>query len=525
MLVETNNLPVVFLSFNEPNFLENLDQLKSHFPNVFHVNGIYGSDAAHKAAVHAVKQQHPTVERIIIVDGDNFIAEDFFNFTCEIKSEYDLQNHVLSFSAINSVNGNNYGNGGIKIWPVKLIENMNTHENGKDESIDFDLSVYLEFNKVGSTTVINSSEKQAWISGFREGFKLTHNVKFSQINWRNYDRLWRWMHLGADVPNGMWAMYGARLGCLYALENFNPKHIKDHQWLAFKFEELHATYKNYLADEVGRIGHLIKLKTNDTKIKNVLSPDESRIYKAEIKPATRSEEQFLTNANKKSYEAVFISYFEKNAEINLSKVKQLLPEVKIVSGVQGIHNAHIAAAKLCETDYLWVIDADADLVDGFNFECDIKFNEVPAVRVWRSINPINGLIYGNGGVKLIPRLETLRMNTTSTDMTTSISSVYIPVPVISNITMFNTDPFNTWKSAFRECAKLSSKVIDNQLSDDSEERLNIWCSMGRDQLFGEYSINGAKLGRMYGSQNKNNHAKLALINDFSWLKEQYDKFY
>jgi phosphoribosylpyrophosphate synthetase len=33
---------------------------------------------------------------------------------------------------------------------------------------------------------------------------------------------------------------------------------------------------------------------------------------------------------------------------------------------------------------------------------------------------------------------------------------------VSNITAFNTDPYSTWKSAFRECVKLSSKIIDRQ---------------------------------------------------------------
>ena len=54
-------------------------------------------------------------------------------------------------------------------------------------------------------------------------------------------------------------------------------------------------------------------------------------------------------------------------------------------------------------------------------------------------NPINGLEYGYGGVKLFPRQMTIDMDTSKTDMTTSISSKFIAVEETANITAFNTD--------------------------------------------------------------------------------------
>ena len=47
---------------------------------------------------------------------------------------------------------------------------------------------------------------------------------------------------------------------------------------------------------------------------------------------------------------------------------------------------------------------------------------------------------------------------------------------ISNTSRFNSTPFNTWKSAFRECVKLSSKVIDRQDNKETEARLDVWCN-------------------------------------------------
>jgi hypothetical protein len=107
-------------------------------------------------------------------------------------------------------------------------------------------------------------------------------------------------------------------------------------------------------------------------------------------------------------------------------------------------------------------------------------------------------------------------------MTTSISDKFVAVKEISNVTGFNTGDFETWKSAFRECCKLSSKVIDRQKDDETERRLKIWCSIGRDKPFGEYALAGARAGMEYGSANKGNIDALKRINDFDWLKEQFD---
>lgn len=513
MLFRARSTPIVFLSFNEPNYPQNLNHLRELRPDTLHVHGVKGSDSAHKQAAKLVKESYPESTHVIIIDGDNIVDKTFNDFECT----YD-DTLVLSFSATNSINGNCYGNGGIKVWPISLIENMQTHEHGSDDSIDFDLSKYVELNFSTSVTSVNSSKQQAWISGYREGFKLTHGIAYKDINWRNYDRLWRWLHLGSDVENGLWSTYGARLGCLSAINKHHPKDIKDHSWLECQFANFYHTYKDDLVTEINRLGHLIRLNTQDHNLKDVLSPEESKQYKLEVKPIHRSKTE-------EPYDVIFVSYFESNRKENLDKVKQKRPDVKEVSGVKGIHNAHLAAAKLCETDYFWVVDGDAELVDDFNFECDVEFNEPEAVRVWRSINPINKLVYGNGGVKLLPRMATIRMNSNTTDMTTSISKVYKPVHIISNITKFNTDPFNTWRSAFRECAKLASQTINNQVSDETIERLNVWCTVGAEEEYGEYAIEGAKLGMAYGKQNKDNHKNLMRINDFAWLKEQYDKFH
>jgi len=219
------------------------------------------------------------------------------------------------------------------------------------------------------------------------------------------------------------------------------------------------------------------------------------------------------------YDIVFISYQEPNADENFTKLKQRFPMVKRVHGVKGIHQAHIAAAKKCFTKMFWVVDADAVIVDDFNFDYEVDDYNLETVHVWRSQNPINDLVYGYGGVKLLPRKLTINMDISKPDMTTSISSKFNAIQEISNITAFNTDPFNTWKSAFRECAKLSSKIIDRQKNEETEQRLETWCTIGEHRPYGSYALAGARAGREFGISNSNS---LQLINDFDWLKEQFN---
>jgi hypothetical protein len=219
-----------------------------------------------------------------------------------------------------------------------------------------------------------------------------------------------------------------------------------------------------------------------------------------------------------SYDIIFISYQEPNADENFAKLKARFPRAQRVHGVKGIHQAHIAAAKKSFTKMFWVVDGDAEIVDTFNFDYVADAWSQECVHVWRSINPVNGLEYGYGGVKLLPKALTAKMDITKPDMTTSISPLFKAIDEVSNVTKFNTDPFNSWKSAFRECVKLASKVIDRQDENETVLRLHRWCTVGSDLD----AIAGAIAGQIYGTTHKDSVDALKKINDFEWLQEQFD---
>jgi len=220
------------------------------------------------------------------------------------------------------------------------------------------------------------------------------------------------------------------------------------------------------------------------------------------------------------YDVIFISYNEPNAEENFKKLLSIRPDAKHVRGVKGIHNAHIRAAEISDTNMFWVVDGDAIVSDLFNFNYQVPIWDKETVHVWHSKNPINDLEYGYGGVKLLPKELTKKLDTSTTDMTTSISKSFKVIDEVSNTTEFNTDPFATWRSAFRECVKLASKSIDRQIDEESKYRLHVWCTVGADKKFGEFAISGAKAAVKFVEDNP---FKLSKINDFDYLYNLYLK--
>ena len=216
--VDIADLDVIYLSYDEPQREEFWVRIRNMIPWARRVDGVKGSDAAHKAAAAA-----STTERFILIDGDNIPQESFFNLTLDFADE-SWQQAVFRWRARNHVNGLMYGNGGLSSWTKSFTNHMRTHENtdGRDETVVefcFD-PLYWPMHDCYSTTYPNGSIKHAWRAGFREGVKMcldkgrrpTVTEFRDRVQRRNLDHLTIWHNVGADVEHGLWAVAGARMG-------------------------------------------------------------------------------------------------------------------------------------------------------------------------------------------------------------------------------------------------------------------------------------------------------------------------
>lgn len=221
-------------------------------------------------------------------------------------------------------------------------------------------------------------------------------------------------------------------------------------------------------------------------------------------------------------DVIFISYDEPNADANWQRVLDRVPFAQRVHGVTGIFEAHKAAAKLAQTDMFWVVDGDAELLDTWTFNYQPSIFNRDCVHVWRSRNPINDLEYGYGGVKLFPKHLLDQATSWNLDLTTGLGKLKV-MNTVSNMTAFNTDEFSTWRSAFRECAKLAAGTIKNQIEDENQDRITAWTTQGQDRPYGKYAIAGALAGVKYGLENKSNTSALQNINSRDWLREKFNE--
>lgn len=230
-----HDIDTIFISYDEPNADKNYSELVKILPWAKRIHGVKGSDAAHKAAANLSE-----TDRFVTVDADNIIDSRFFAQNIDITSEN--KDYVFSWCGKNAINDLVYGNGGLKCWTKDFVLNMKTHENSDPDDIEsvvefcFDPR-YYQMNECYSTSYINGSPFQAWRAGFREGVKMSldRGARASDIKgvwWQNYQRLLIWCNIGADVKNGSWAMYGARLGCyLTACTDWDYTQVRDFEYL------------------------------------------------------------------------------------------------------------------------------------------------------------------------------------------------------------------------------------------------------------------------------------------------------
>lgn len=225
------------------------------------------------------------------------------------------------------------------------------------------------------------------------------------------------------------------------------------------------------------------------------------------------------------YDIFFLSYDEENADANWKHLLTKYQHAVRVHGVKGIFNAHLKAATQSTTDFFWVVDADSTVTDTFTFDYRVPDWDFDVVHIWNSRNVVNGLEYGYGGTKLIPRYILLtRADKESVDVTTSIGSKIKLFDQVSNINNFATTPFNAWRSGFREAVKLSGVVIKRRNDEESATRLEAWCNVNLNHPLGEYVLDGANLGKRYGTKNQQDRNLLALINDYDWLLTKFNEY-
>ena len=259
--IDIADLDCIYLTYDEPQKEEHWVKIKNMVPWAKRVDGVQGSDAAHKAAAAA-----SDTDRFILIDGDNIPDPAFFNQTLVLPNE-EYENAVFRWRARNNINGLMYGNGGLSSWTKEFVCSMQTHEasDGRTETqVEFCFDpLYWAMHDCYSTTYPNGSAFHAWRAGFREGVKMCLNrgakpsvTEFQQrVHSKNLDNLTIWHNIGADVEYGEWVIAGGRQGTyMTMLAGWDHTQVQDFGALAELWKTVEdqqpRLLANRLADEL-----------------------------------------------------------------------------------------------------------------------------------------------------------------------------------------------------------------------------------------------------------------------------------
>jgi hypothetical protein len=245
------------------------------------------------------------------------------------------------------------------------------------------------------------------------------------------------------------------------------------------------------------------------------------------------------------YDIIYLSYDEPNAEKNYADLCSKIPWAKRVHGVKGSDAAHKACAELSETDRFITVDGDNTINPEFlrqeydltthedtHWNKNINFDN--AVISWTARNVINGLMYGNGGLKCWPKQKVLDMKThENADPDNPHAQVdfcwdleYIQMNEVYSEIHNNATPQQAWRAGFREGVKLA---LDRGVKPTVENFKNNhwrclhwlyqWMMVGSDIENGLWSIYGAREGLYKTMCTDWDYVN---VRDFEWLNNYWD---
>jgi hypothetical protein len=220
------------------------------------------------------------------------------------------------------------------------------------------------------------------------------------------------------------------------------------------------------------------------------------------------------------FDAVMLSYDEPLADKLHARLQRILGiPVKRLHGVNGMRRAYRLAAEVAEVEQFLLADGDFVLATEFDISAVEPLEEGASLRVWRAVNPLNGLVYGYGGLKLIRR-SALRELGTAVDVLAALPGKITFTAEVAGTTRCNQSPYHAWKAGFRECAMLARGSEYGMPQQEAADRIAAW-THGGDGEFAPFSVAGAREGVAFAAEAARDPRRFDQLNDPTWLRERF----
>jgi len=210
---------------------------------------------------------------------------------------------------------------------------------------------------------------------------------------------------------------------------------------------------------------------------------------------------------------VFISNGEPNAEQHYKRLS-LLPKANRLVRVDNINGraaAYHAAARASTTPWFFAVFAKLEVDIDFDFAWQPDRMQQAKHYIFHARNPVNGLVYGHQAMIAYNRQLVLDNPGIGLDFT--LDSPHEVVPILSGVAHYDTSPWSSWRTAFRECIKLKASLPDVE----SEYRLNKWLDVTSDEADPQWSRWGAEDAVEYYDQVGGDFAALKKSYEWDWL--------
>lgn len=218
-------------------------------------------------------------------------------------------------------------------------------------------------------------------------------------------------------------------------------------------------------------------------------------------------------------DVVFLSYREPQKEQLWADLRRRIPGAKRVDGVDGFLNAFKKCAERSSTSHFLMVDGDTRLLDSFDPDLELPPLREDAVLTWASRNAINGLVYGNGCLKLWPAAGLLAMRPQAGFRPASgylIDSIrYLRQPGVFSETVPNASPEQAFLYGFREvyrCCVEGGPAENRYL-------IRIICTVGSDVENGIW----ANLGGLEAVRYSLAGAPWQIVGDYASLANLFER--
>jgi len=228
----------------------------------------------------------------------------------------------------------------------------------------------------------------------------------------------------------------------------------------------------------------------------------------------------------------YLSYDEPKKDQFWADLQYKCPWAKRIDGVKGFDNAHKACARASSTSHFITVDGD-NIVDTKFFDDKSEIDDLldsTTVYSFSAKNMINGLIYGNGGIKIWPKQLVLDMRTheNAEDERSAIEFCWqINYKQMNNCyseVWPNGSPLQAFRSGYREGVKMSlaegftvdPTKFEEVIFKKNLQRLMVWATVGKDVENGDWAVYGARLG--CASTNLENQPT-STVRDYDWFND------